>query len=317
MINLNANANTHLITVGFQLFKLENIPAIGGGVDGEEGERCYERSRRAYKEMQECAVPNVYAKYFTDYTLGVQNRGFVPRLREQLIHDPPSVDEADYILTEKENEVSLNSHYATPLGEVHARTIAQLTPLIVNLQSHVIKNFAMRVAAKLGVSAVFVMVRLILPFFIASPANNRVIVDQLSCVTGEKETDLSVACFTVSYITHETRFILYTFFVLVCDLAEAITTMRRLNAGAGNDKHAHMAAVVNDAHARWIDNYMTRFMYTAFAIHIGLRGWDVVRSGFNVAFGVFNEKFCSGDPASRPAHLCYKYNKTVGQARML
>jgi hypothetical protein len=141
---------------------------------------------------------------------------------------------------------------------------------------------------------------------VEAPHRNQVVVDLLSCSTGPDETDLTVACFTVVHLTHEAHLVLFTLLILICDMVEARQTMLRWN-----DRKSSTSTVVNDAHARWIDAYMTRFMYTGFWAHVFFRLYDVIRVGFNVAMSEFNTRFCTGD--DRPVHLCYKYNQTEGK----
>jgi hypothetical protein len=151
LLNLNAFANTHSLVVGFNLFKLENVPTVAttSEVDAtSEGQKCYERSLRAYRRLRALSGDGcVWDKFFTDYAIGTKNENWVPRLREQLICDAPGMDEAEYAGVDESDIL-----YETPLGAFHPRTIAQLTPFIVNIQSYICKNFAMRTAGKLAVS---------------------------------------------------------------------------------------------------------------------------------------------------------------------
>ena len=84
-----------------------------------------------------------------------------------------------------------------------------------------------------------------------------------------------------------------------------------------NVKDKPWRTVASETHARWLDGYMSRFAYSAVALHIGLRGWDVMRNGIYTAIGEFNDQYCNTEEVDREQHLCYKYNRTHGKASPL
>lgn len=328
-LNLNAVANTHVASVGFNLFKFENLPAIVD-VDGAEGEACYERGLRAYnayklavtrsnfelspsKDSQWATDNVVYSKFFTDATIGTrreQDPVIEPGMSRQYIRYAPSIDADDYqgaAATATDGDGSSGQRgYATALGFVSIRTVAQLSPIIVNWQSYVLKMFATRVASKVGITFAFIMLRIILPFFFRTKNSDedggRIFGEPLSCRPGE--ADLDQGCMNVLFLSHTRRQFLFTLFLIFCDTVETRETML---AWRGFEKQGGVL-VPHKSHLQWLQRYMGRYGYKALFLHFAMRSTDVTRGIFNVAFGRLNENYCAGE--DREAHLCYKYNRT-------
>lgn len=333
-INLNSVTNVAVQMVAFNLFKIENLPAIAG-IDEEAGEESYERIARAYRSMTEAgktfvgadanvAVANqnvnlnlVWGKFFTDALIGLDwnENGTTdydcgratPQLREQFIRGAPSVLSEDYEKDEAD----------TPFGHVSAATLAMLSPLYVNIQSYALKNFALRTAAKLQTVAFFFMFRIVLPFFVLSASDD----DAETTITEEKKgrgrifvtprrcrtdsADANVACPVEAFIEHNFKQTLFVFALVFVDVSEIFSVMRAWN-GVGNAfNRAH--PMILKAHARFLNNICARFGYGFIAVHIAIRAWSTLRDCFQIVFGEFNECYCKGE--DREASYCYKYNQ--------
>ena len=178
--------------------------------------------------------------------------------------------------------------------------------------------------SKFATSFAFVAMRIVFPFVLdAHHPKQRVYIDYTTCKacsdgddagddtndSGErKECSMDVMCFGVGHIVHKWRWILYTLFILFCDCAETVSTMLRMNARSDGAKGTSAAILASESHKKWLDCYLSRFAYSALALHFALRGWDVMRNGVYTAIGEFNEEYCAGP--DREAHLCYRYNQT-------
>ena len=322
-LNLNALTNVNSFGTAFFLFKCENLPALAGRIDGTEGEASYERVLRAYKQMgvasrgiidsmnpmniegRTFGYENIiWTKFYSDYILGTENitNGQVsPALKEQYIRGAPSIDEADYELDKSDNDHVHN----TPFGLVHKRTLAQLAPVYVKIQTFTLKLFAMRHAIKLQTGFIFVMFRIVLPFFVVVGTDQRLYHDPRSCRSGDGNEEKAVACYNISYLKHETKYILFTILVVLCDIFEIVGTMQRWNQRSKNGKNA--SCVVLDQHREFLNNYMSRFLYTAFCVHYGIIAWYNTWVGYNFAFAEFNEQYCTGEDRER--RFCYRWNK--------
>lgn len=273
----------------------------------------------------------VWDKFATDALLGTKNHGIEVRLRQQYLKGAPSIDARDYGEAQPELDLAFGSEggggnvgygYDTLFGSVHPRTLAQLSPIYVNMQIYALRLFALRYAVKLQTSCAFVVFRILLPFFLGrNDGRVEIYPDDLSCKTGAPNKDFAVACQLLSYLVHMPRHVAYALLLLCCDVLEMTTVMRRWNvfsfsSGVGGGDSDVGAApgggggvLVNAQHAAYVNRYMRRLLYGFLCMHWLLRSYDTSRMGFLIAFGEFNENYCSGEDPPREAHLCYKYRQ--------
>lgn len=154
-----------------------------------------------------------------------------------------------------------------------------------------------------------------LPFLIRTDTDDggegeqRIYSEVLDCRVGPNEKSLSVACQSVTVLTHSRKFILYTLIIVLCDLWETRETMlqwTRPTQGVPGGVDVGPGVLVNAKHAEFLGAYMRRFSYKYLALHFAVRYFDIVRSVFVMAFARFNESYCSGE--NREVVYCYKYN---------
>merc|ERR1711924_344846 len=133
-----------------------------------------------------------------------------------------------------------------------------------------------------------------------------------NCRVGEG--DLNIACIAVLYLNHNWQQVLFTLAILFFDILEITQTMARWNVRTtlglveGTRSRIQAAgAVVLEQHAKFLNNYMGRSVYTMVCVHFALRAFRCARDTQTFTFGEFHEQYCQGE--DREALFCYRYNK--------
>ena len=155
----------------------------------------------------------------------------------------------------------------------------------------------------------FVIVRILFPYIITT--QDQIVYTSGTCRNMEEEGP-ETACPSMVLLTIKQSFVLYTLFLIVCDVMEVWRVMIVWNAAAASGRAAGGQVVLNQ-HKKFVAEFMKRLLYGAILVAWYMKSYDSLKMAFNLAFSEFNDTYCSG-PGREP-HLCYKYNQEKKKGR--